>query len=104
MANEEQKTKIQLEVYDEVIEVNIVKGEEEMYRDAAKFVTDRIGIYAERHRGWKCQSSIFLMTMLDIALNPMKKYECKNGHRSIWRKIVEYIKTYKYDNTRDTQY
>lgn len=29
MVNNEQKTKIQLEVYDELIEVNIIKGEEE---------------------------------------------------------------------------
>jgi len=28
MVNNEQKTKIQLEVYDELIEVNIIKGDE----------------------------------------------------------------------------
>ena len=93
MANDEQKTKIQLEVYDELIEVNVVKGEEEMYRNAATFVTDRIGLYAERHRGWKCVSTIFLMTMLDIALNPMPENESKRKHYSLWRRIVEYIKS-----------
>ena len=42
MANNEQKTKIQVEVYDELIEVSIVKGEEEKYQVAARFVTERL--------------------------------------------------------------
>ena len=45
MVNNEQKTKIQLEVYDELIEVNIIKGEEEKYQNAARFVTERINTY-----------------------------------------------------------
>ena len=93
MADKEHGTKIQLEVYDEVIEVNIAKGEEEKYRKAAKFVTERLNTYVEKHRGWKSQHVISLMTMLDIALNPMSKYECKQGHRSFWRKISEYFKS-----------
>lgn len=93
MADKEQKTKIQLDVYDEVIEVNVAEGEEEKYRKAAKFVTERLNTYAEKHRGWKTQHTISLMTMLDIALNPMSKYECKTGHRSIWRKIIDYFKS-----------
>lgn len=93
MANKEQKTKIQLEVYDEVIEVKVSEGEKEMYRNAAKFVTERLNTYVGKHRGWKSQHTISLMTMLDIALNPMSKYECKIGHRSIWRKIIEYLKS-----------
>ena len=92
MANDEQKTKIQLEVYDEVIEVNILKGEEEKYQDAARFVTERINTYVKLHCGWKTQHTISLMTMLDIALNPMSKYECKQELRSIWRKMVEHFK------------
>ena len=93
MANKEQKIKIQLEVYDEVIEVKVSEGEEEMYRNAAKFVTERLNSYVEKHRGWKSQHVISLMTMLDIALKPMSKYDCKKGHHSIWRKISEYFKS-----------
>jgi len=93
MSDKKQKNKIQLAVYDEVIEVNVGEDEEEMYQDAAKFVTERLNTYSERHRGWKTQHTISLMTMLDIALNPMPKYECKKGHRSIWRKIIEHFKS-----------
>lgn len=92
MANDEQKTKIQLEVYDEVIEVNILKGEEEKYQDAARFVTGRLKTYVEIHRGWKPQHVISLMTMLDIALHPMTEKDFKVEHCSIWRKIIEFIK------------
>ena len=93
MANNEQKIKIQLEVYDELIEVNIIKGEEEKYLNAARFVTERLNTYVELHCGWKTQHIISLMTMLDIALNPMSENECKKKHRSIWRKIIDYIKS-----------
>jgi cell division protein ZapA len=93
MVNNEQKTKIQVEVYDELIEVSIVKGEEEKYQVAARFVTERLNTYVELHRGWKSQHTISLMTMLDIALNPMSVNKCKKGHRSIWRKIIEYFKS-----------
>lgn len=93
MANNEQKIKIQLEVYDELIEVNIIKGEEEKYLNAARFVTERINAYVKLHFGWKTTRSILLMTMLDIALNPMSENECKNRHLSIWRKIIDYIKS-----------
>ena len=93
MVNNEQKTKIQLEVYDELIEVKIIKGEEEKYQNAARFVTERINTYVKLHCGWKTQHTISLMTMLDIALNPMSGNECKKGHRSIWRKIIDYFKS-----------
>ena len=33
------KKKITLNVYDEQIEVNVIKGEEDQYYDAARFVT-----------------------------------------------------------------
>ena len=92
MADKEEKTKIQLEVYDEIIEVNVIKGEEEKYYDAAKFVTERINTYVKLHFGWKTTHSILLMTMLDIALNPLPKIECKKGHSSIWKKIIKCLK------------
>ena len=103
MVNNEQKTKIQLEIYDELIEVNIIKGDEEKYQNAARFVTERLNAYVKLHCGWKTQHTISLMTMLDIALNPMSDNECKKRHRSIWRKIIDYIKAKKYESTRYIQ-
>jgi hypothetical protein len=93
MADKEEKAKIQLEVYDEIIEVNVIKGEEEKYYNAAKYVTERINAYVKLHFGWKTTRSILLMTMLDIALNPMSENECKKRHLSIWRKIIDFIKS-----------
>ena len=40
------KKKITLNVYDEQIEVNVIKGEEDQYYDAARFVTKRILTYS----------------------------------------------------------
>ncbi len=63
--------KIELEVYDELIEVNISKGEEMKYYDAAKFVTDRFEAYAKMYLGTRSQHTLALMTMLDIAVKLM---------------------------------
>ena len=62
------KKKITLNVYDEQIEVNVIKGEEDQYYDAARFVTKRIITYEKLHCGWKTTHTILLMTMLDIAI------------------------------------
>ena len=67
----EDKIKIELEVYDELIEVNVSKGEEMIYYDAAKFVTDRFEAYTRMYLGTKSQHTISLMTMLDIAVKLM---------------------------------
>jgi cell division protein ZapA len=87
------KKKIILNVYDEQIEVNVIKGEEDQYYDAARFVTKRILTYYKLHSGWKTTHTILLMTMLDIAINLTSTNEYKKGHRSIWRKIIEYLKS-----------
>ena len=88
-----EKKKITLEVYDELIEVNVIKGDEDKYYDAARFVTERINAYVKLHFGWKTTHTNLLMTLLDIALNPISIYGCKKDRISIWRKIVEYIKS-----------
>ena len=77
-----EKKKITLQVYDEQIEVNVIKGEEDKYYDAARFVTKRIITYEKLHCGWKTTHTILLMTN-----------EYKKGYRSIWRKIIEYLKS-----------
>ena len=92
MADKEQKTKIQLEVYDEVIEVYVVKDEEEKYRKAANFVTERLNTYAKRFKGERSQHYVSLITMLDIAINPMSGNDYMRMYHSFWRKIVEDFK------------
>ena len=91
MANKEQKTKIQVEIYDELIEVNVVKGEEEKYCNAAKFVTERLETYIKRYEGTKGLYRISLMTMLDIALNPMPDYNSNKKSISIWSRMIDHI-------------
>ena len=88
-----EKKKITLQVYDEQIEVNVIKGEEDKYYDEARFVNKRILTYYKLHSGWKSTHTILLMTMLDIAINLTSTNEYKKGYRSIWRKIIEYLKS-----------
>lgn len=93
MANNEQKIKIQLEVYDVLIEVITNKGEEKKILSAAKFVTDRLDTYTKRFKEERCQHTISIMTMLDIALNPMLSNEREKERHSLWRKIIAYFKS-----------
>ena len=54
----ENKVKIELEVYDELIEVYANKSDVNRYNDAAKLVTDRYNTYAELFREKKSQKTI----------------------------------------------
>ncbi len=65
---------IRLHVYDEEIEVNIDRSEEEYYRAAAKLITDRYNVYANLFKGRKGDHSIALMTLIDIALRYEKEH------------------------------
>ena len=67
---------IRLHVYDEEIEVNIKREDEEFYRSAAKLVTDRYNAYAQAYKGRKSEHIISLMTLVDIAL----LYEKERSH------------------------
>lgn len=91
MDMKEEKKKISLEVYDEIIDVVVCQGDEERYRKAAKFVTDRFDVYAKKYCREKSDHSISMMTMLDITLNPMSGIKGKNQYRSFWGRIVDYI-------------
>ena len=66
-ANKE-KLHIRLHVYDEEIEVNINRDDEEFYRAAAKLITDRYNAYAQIFKGRKSDHTIALMSLIDIAL------------------------------------
>ena len=87
----EGKQMIQVEVYDELIEIVADKGQDEIYRQAAIFVTERFGAYAKMYSGEKSENTISMMTMLDIALNPMPGIKGKDQYRSFWGRIVDYI-------------
>ena len=63
-----EKLHIRLHVYDEEIDVTINREDEQFYRDAAKLITDRYNLYAQRYKGKKTEHIISLMTLIDIGL------------------------------------
>ncbi len=66
--------RIHLHVYDEEIEVVLSdRTEEEYYRAAAKLITDRYNIYAQRYKAHKSDHTIALMTLIDVALQYSKE-------------------------------
>ena len=64
-----EKLHIKLHVYDEEIEVTINRSDEELYRKAAKLITDRYNAYSQAYKGKKTEHTIALMTLIDVALN-----------------------------------
>jgi cell division protein ZapA len=65
----DEKLKIRLHVYDEeIMTVLHNREEEEYYRRAAKFITERYNAYADRYKGQKSDHTIALMTLVEIAL------------------------------------
>ena len=70
-----EKLHIRLHVYDEEIEVTVNRDDEELYRRAAKLITDRYNAYAQAYKGKKGEHTIALMTLIDVAL----MYERERG-------------------------
>jgi len=62
------KLHIRLHVYDTEISVNIVREEEEYYRNAAKLITNTVNNYASVFRGRKSDKELLYMALIDIAL------------------------------------
>ena len=71
MDAEEKKLHIRLHVYDTEIPVNVYRDEEELYRKAAKLITETVNLYASHFRGQKSDKELLYMSLIDIAL----KYE-----------------------------
>lgn len=69
------KLHIRLHVYNEEIEATIERCEEQHYRAAAKFITERYNAYAEIFGGKKSDHTIALMTLIDITLRLEKLKE-----------------------------
>ena len=65
------KFNIRLHVYDEEINVTINREEEELYRSAAKMITDRYNVYAKL---FKSDHTIALMTLIDVALQYQREH------------------------------
>ena len=63
-----EKLNIRLHVYDKEIHVAIKRDEEELYRDAAKLITERYGVYNQMFKVSKSDHEIALMTLVEIAL------------------------------------
>jgi cell division protein ZapA len=63
-----EKLNIRLHVYDEFINVTIQRDEEQIYRDAAKLITERYGVYTQRFKLSKGDHVVALMTLVEIAL------------------------------------
>ena len=68
------KFNIRLHVYDEEINVTINRDEEELYRAAAKMITDRYNVYAKLFQGRKGDHTIALMTLIDVALQYQREH------------------------------
>jgi cell division protein ZapA len=74
MADQKQdRLRIRLHVYDEEIEVLVNRDDEEFYRSAAKFITERYNAYAQAYKGRKSDHTIALMTLVDVALAYQKE-------------------------------
>ena len=58
--NDNEKLHIRLHVYDEEIEVTVNRADEEFYRRAAKFITNRYNAYSQAYRGKKGEHTIAL--------------------------------------------
>ncbi len=68
-----ERLNIRLHVYDEEMNVTVIRDEEEYYRAAAVMITERYNTYAERYKGMKSDHTIALMALIDIAMRYQKE-------------------------------
>ena len=65
---EEDKLHIRLHVYDTDISVYVDRQDEELYRKAAKLITDTVNTYAGVFKGRKSDKDLLYMAFIDVAL------------------------------------
>lgn len=65
---EEKKLHITLHVYDTDIAVNVIPEDEELYRNAAKLITETVNTYANLFKGKKSDKDLLYMALIDISL------------------------------------
>lgn len=63
-----EKLHIRLHVYDTDLSVNVYREDEELYRNAAKLITDTVNNYASVFKGQKSDKDLLYMALIDIAL------------------------------------
>lgn len=68
MAEEKNKRRINIHLYNLDMSVNIYPEEEEFYRNGAKLITELMNTYSNIFKGGKSDREIQYMAMLDIAL------------------------------------
>ena len=76
MAEENNKLKIRLNLYDTPLSVFVNRDEEEMYRKAAKVINDAVNTYSNLFKGRKSEKEILYMALLDVAL----RFEKNSSH------------------------
>ena len=91
-----EKNKLTLRIYDWDMDVNVPKGEEQRYVDAARKVSERIEAYVEiyvrqQYVPQKSYMEILLMTLLDFAVTSTER-ENVFGFNKLWRRINNIIK------------
>ena len=84
-----------LHVYDWDLEVNVPKGEEQRYVDAARIVSQKIEAYMDiyvrqQYVPQKSYMEILLMTLLDFAVTSTEK-ESILRFNNLWRRINKMI-------------
>ena len=90
-----EKTKLTLRIYDWNMDVNVPKGEEQRYVDAARIVSEKIEAYVEiyvrqQYVPQKSYMEILLMTLLDFAVTSTEK-ESILRFNNLWRRINKMI-------------
>ncbi len=65
---EEKKLHITLHVYDTDIAVNVIPEDEELYRNAARLITETVNTYANLFKGKKSDKDLLYMALIDISL------------------------------------
>ena len=91
-----EKNKLTIHIYDWYMDVNVPKGEEQRYVDAARKVSERIEAYVEiyvrqQYVPQKSYMEILLMTLLDFAVTSTEK-ESILRFNNLLRRINNIIK------------
>lgn len=79
MAEERAKRRIILHVYNQELPITIYSDEEQLYRDAAKLVTEKVNYYATIAKRSNINDHMMLyMVLVDIAMMYQREHEKKD--------------------------
>ncbi len=91
---EKKQIRIRLHVYNTEIPVIIMPEEEEMYRRAAKMISDTVNTYANKYHQRYDLQTILYMSLLDVAIKFEREHE---------RKEVDSVKDILADITKEIE-